>query len=64
MLRKIEEARRLLGDGVDIEVDGGVKDTTITAVKNAGANVFVVGSYLFKAEDRIGRVRTLREALT
>lgn len=64
MLRKIEEARRLLGDGVDIEVDGGVKDTTITAVKNAGANVFVVGSYLFKAEDRAGRVRSLRQALS
>ncbi|MFP4485213.1 MAG: ribulose-phosphate 3-epimerase [Spirochaetaceae bacterium] len=63
MLRKIEEARRLFGDAVDIEVDGGVKDTTIAAIKNAGANVFVVGSYLFNAEDRVGRVNTLREAL-
>ena len=63
MLRKISAARSLLGDRVDIEVDGGIKDTTIAAVKNAGANVFVVGSYLFKAEDRPARVADLREAL-
>jgi ribulose-phosphate 3-epimerase len=63
MLRKIEAARRMLGDRVDIEVDGGIKDTTIGAVQRAGANVFVVGSYLFKASDRPARVAALREAL-
>jgi ribulose-phosphate 3-epimerase len=63
MLRKVEAARKLLGDNVDVEVDGGIKDSTIRAVKDAGANVFVVGSFLFKGDDRPGRVATLREAL-
>ncbi len=63
MLRKVEAARKLLGNDVDVEVDGGVKDSTIRQVKDAGANVFVVGSFLFKADDRAGRVATLREAL-
>ncbi len=33
---------------IDIEVDGGVDPTTIGSVISAGANVFVVGSYLLK----------------
>jgi ribulose-phosphate 3-epimerase len=63
MLRKIEKTRKLLGDEVDIEVDGGIKDETIRDAKNAGANVFVVGSYIFKAEDKPARVNGLRERL-
>lgn len=63
MLRKIETARQILGDEVDIEVDGGIKDTTIRQVRDAGANIFVSGSYLFKAEDPAERVAALRDAL-
>lgn len=61
MLRKIEKARKLFGDNVDIQVDGGIKDTTIATAKNAGANVFVAGSYIFGAEDPRARVLELRE---
>jgi ribulose-phosphate 3-epimerase len=32
----------------DIEVDGGIDNKTILSAKEAGANVFVAGSYLFK----------------
>lgn len=32
---------------IDIEVDGGINDKTAKLVKEAGANVLVVGSYLF-----------------
>lgn len=63
MLRKIEKARKLLGDDVDIEVDGGIKDSTIGSALDAGANVFVAGSYIFKSDDPAGRVHTLREIL-
>ncbi|TVQ35842.1 MAG: ribulose-phosphate 3-epimerase [Spirochaetaceae bacterium] len=63
MLRKIETARRLFGDRVDIEVDGGINRQTIKKVKAAGANVFVVGSFIFDAEDRAARVAQLREVL-
>ena len=46
----------------DIEVDGGIDDETIRAAKEAGANVFVAGSYVFKG-DVAHQVQTLKEAL-
>ena len=51
------------GYAFDIEVDGGVDDKTIKACQEAGANVFVAGSYLFKASDLTSQVQTLRDAL-
>ncbi len=61
MLRKIEKARTLFGDDMDIQVDGGIKDSTVSDTKNAGANVFVAGSYIFGAEDPRERVLKLRD---
>lgn len=46
----------------DIEVDGGIDDETIRIAKEAGANVFVAGSYVFKG-DVARQVQTLKEAL-
>lgn len=46
----------------DIEVDGGIDDETIRISKEAGANVFVAGSYVFKG-DVAHQVQTLKEAL-
>ena len=46
VLSKIEELRKLYPE-MDIEVDGGVNDKTVEAVKEAGANILVAGSYLF-----------------
>ncbi|RSJ09911.1 Ribulose-phosphate 3-epimerase [Streptococcus intermedius] len=46
----------------DIEVDGGIDDETIRVAKEAGANVFVAGSYVFKG-DVAHQVQTLKEAL-
>ncbi|HEQ8294184.1 TPA: ribulose-phosphate 3-epimerase [Streptococcus pyogenes] len=51
------------GLSFDIEVDGGVDNKTIRACYEAGANVFVAGSYLFKASDLVSQVQTLRTAL-
>ena len=36
---------------IDIEVDGGINSETIEMAKEAGANIFVVGSALVKAEN-------------
>ncbi|MFC3931506.1 ribulose-phosphate 3-epimerase [Streptococcus dentapri] len=47
----------------DIEVDGGLDNHTIKACLEAGANIFVTGSYLFKASDLTAQVQTLRDAL-
>ena len=61
MCRKIEKARKMFGDNLDIEVDGGINGKTIVDAKNAGANVFVVGSFIFAAPDKAERVRELRK---
>lgn len=66
MLEKVEKIAQLRdkkGYDFDIEVDGGVDNKTIKACYEAGANVFVAGSYLFKASDLAAQVETLRVAL-
>lgn len=60
---RVAELRDQKGLTFDIEVDGGVDDNTIKACAVAGANVFVAGSYLFKANDLVAQVGTLRHAL-
>lgn len=49
-LRKITDLKRLIDDrnlDVDIEVDGGINQSNIIKIINAGANVIVVGSAVF-----------------
>ncbi|MTI69944.1 MAG: ribulose-phosphate 3-epimerase [Firmicutes bacterium] len=51
---KIKELKNLINQNnlnVDIQVDGGIKENNIKRVCNWGANVFVAGSAIFKAED-------------
>ena len=55
----LREANQL---NFDIEVDGGIDDKTIQMAREAGANVFVAGSYVFKG-DVSHQVQTLRDAL-
>ena len=55
----LREANQL---NFDIEVDGGIDDKTIQMAREAGANVFVAGSYVFKG-DVSRQVQTLRDAL-
>ncbi|MDY4760885.1 ribulose-phosphate 3-epimerase [Streptococcus thoraltensis] len=59
----VAQLREQKGLNFDIEVDGGVDNETIKACADAGANVFVAGSYLFKAQDLTSQVETLRVAL-
>ncbi|MGT2896397.1 ribulose-phosphate 3-epimerase [Streptococcus entericus] len=59
---RIAKERARLGLSFDIEVDGGIDDQTIALAKEAGANVFVAGSYLFK-QDLTAGVARLREVL-
>ena len=55
----LREANQL---NFDIEVDGGIDDKTIQMAREAGANIFVAGSYVFKG-DVSPQVQTLRDAL-
>lgn len=38
-------------DKMNIQVDGGINTATAATVKDAGANVLVAGTYLFRAKD-------------
>ncbi len=54
--------REAKGLNFDIEVDGGIDNKTIASAKEAGANVFVAGSYLFKGDLQAG-VDSLRAVI-
>lgn len=55
---KAEIKRR--GLDVDIQVDGGINPETAKLSKEAGANVLVAGSSVFKANDRRSAIDALR----
>lgn len=62
-LEKVRRLRRLIDAkhlNVLIEVDGGVDDQTAPALKEAGANVLVSGSYVFKADQPEQRILSLK----
>jgi ribulose-phosphate 3-epimerase len=47
----------------NVAVDGGLNAETMAACREAGANVFHIGSYLFKQPDMSATLRALRQAL-
>ena len=61
-VRELVVLREVNQLGFDIEVDGGIDNETIRVAKEAGANVFVAGSYVFK-DDVAHQVHTLKEVL-
>ncbi len=61
-VRELVVLREVNQLGFDIEVDGGIDNETIRVAKEAGANVFVAGSYVFE-DDVAHQVHTLKEAL-
>ena len=49
VLDKVARINEMIGDrSIDLEVDGQIDDKNIVLARNAGANVFVSGGYLFK----------------
>lgn len=49
--RVIPKIRSLKDQGfLNIQIDGGVSDQTLPILKNAGANIFCVNSFLFKGD--------------
>jgi len=66
VLSKVELTRKKvdsLGLVTDIEVDGGIGPENIRRAKDAGANVFVAGSSVFRADDPVAAVTTMRKAV-
>jgi ribulose-phosphate 3-epimerase len=60
---KLERLHHLLGDGVALEVDGGVDTETARRCAAAGATVFVAGTAVFGAEDPAAKVREIAAAI-
>ena len=64
-LPKIAAVRRMI-DGLkpacELEVDGGVDSVTAKLCKEAGANVLVAGSAVFKKPDRKAAIEAIRNA--
>lgn len=58
-LAKLRELRARLDSSVLLEVDGGVNDETIVACAQAGADLLVVGSAIFRHSDYAARVSEL-----
>jgi ribulose-phosphate 3-epimerase len=61
-LDKIRRVREMLGDGVPIEVDGGVNPETAAECAEAGATWFVAGSAIFGSDDPAATFREIAEA--
>jgi ribulose-phosphate 3-epimerase len=59
-LGKISRARELVGDGVNIQVDGGITSENAGRVVQAGANILVAGSSVFSASDYAEAIKALR----
>ena len=63
-LEKITELRRRVGPTFSIEVDGGINPQTVVQAANAGANVIVAGSAVYRTDDIGGAIKSLRNNLT
>ncbi len=64
MLPKIARTRELIGDRpIWLQVDGGISLETIERAAVAGADTFVAGSAVFKAEDPALMVEALRRKI-
>ncbi len=60
---KIRRARQLIGDAdIWVQVDGGVSEETIERCAEAGADVFVAGSAVYRAADPAAACTALRAA--
>ena len=62
-LKKLENLKNLrdrLNPNCILEIDGGVSDKNITALKNAGIDMVVAGSYIFGSNDYKQAIQSLR----
>ena len=64
MLDKIVAVRGMLRPDQRLQVDGGVDATTIVKCADAGADVFVAGSSIFRADDAAGAIGAMRGAVS
>lgn len=66
VLEKIKAFKQLItekGLDIKIEVDGGVNEKTARLCKEAGADIFVAGSYVYGSKDRSIPIEALRNVV-
>ena len=64
MMGKVRRTRKAISAAnlqVALQVDGGINRETITKAAEAGADVFVAGSAVYKADDAFNEVEQLRQ---
>jgi ribulose-phosphate 3-epimerase len=67
ILNKIAQLRKIVDENqyrLEIEVDGGVKIENIKEVSKVGADIFVVGTGIFKTDNYEETIRKLREEIS
>lgn len=67
MLPKIRRTREAISAAdleLSVQVDGGIKRGTIEQAAEAGADVFVAGSAIYRADDAAAEIDTLRTLAT
>lgn len=63
---KIKNIRRMIDESnrdILLEVDGGIKLSNVKEVINSGANMVVVGSDIYKAEDVVGQTKKFKSLI-
>ncbi len=63
-IEKIKELKQLIIDKKSsalIEVDGGVDNSNVKLLVNAGCDILVAGSYIFKSEDQMETIKELKK---
>lgn len=63
---KVRKLKKMINDrNLDtlIEIDGGITNKNAKALIEAGANVLVAGSYIFKSDDKINTIYNLKKLI-
>lgn len=63
VLNKVKTLRRRL-PGMDISIDGGIDTETAGRSAACGANIFLAGSSLYRANDMAAEIRAMRDNAT
>ncbi len=63
-LRQLREAVTARGLDIWLQVDGGITEETIVTAAEAGADTFVAGSSVFRADDPARQISLLRDTAT
>lgn len=62
-IKKVSELNKIKNDyniNLKIEVDGGITPETSTKLRENGADIVVSGNFVYKSEDKLGAIKSLR----